>query len=143
MITHTDQKLLPYSQEQLYKLVADIERYPEFLPWCQSAIIHQRQGNNLIAELEIGYKFFRETYMSEVTLTPTSEIKVQYAKGPLKHLINQWCFQAVSLNTCQVDFELEFELKSSFLQKATETIFTTIVHQMLSAFEARAKLLYS
>ena len=143
MITHTDQKFFPYSQEQLYKLVSDIERYPEFLPWCQGAIIHQRQGNNLIAELVIGYKFFRETYMSEVTLTPTSAIKVQYAKGSLKHLKNQWCFQSVSVNTCQVDFELEFELKSSFLQKATETIFSTIVSQMLSAFEARAKLLYS
>lgn len=143
MITHTDQKILPYSQEQLYELVADIEHYPEFLPWCRKAIIHQRQDNKLIAELKIGYKFFQEAYMSEVTLVPTTAISVQYAKGPLKYLRNQWRFHYVTSKTCQVDFELEFEFKSSFLQKATEAVFRTIVCQMLEAFEARAKILYS
>ncbi|AIL13197.1 hypothetical protein IM40_06300 [Candidatus Paracaedimonas acanthamoebae] len=143
MITHTDQKVLPYSQEQLYELVADVERYPEFLPWCRDAIIHQRQGNKLIAELKIGYKFFQEAYMSDITLMPTTAINVTYAKGPLKHLKNQWHFQSMTAKTCRVDFELEFELKSFFLQKATETVFTTIVCQMLDAFETRARLLYS
>ncbi|MBN9343608.1 MAG: hypothetical protein BGO76_04825 [Caedibacter sp. 38-128] len=143
MIIHTDQKVLPYSQEQLYELVADIERYPEFLPWCREAIIHQRQDNKLIAELKIGYKLFQEAYMSEITLMPTTEINVQYAKGPLKHLRNQWYFHSLTPKTCQVDFEIELELRSFLLQKAIESVFTPIAFQMLNAFEARAKVLYS
>lgn len=143
MITHTEQKNFPYSQEQLFELVADIEHYPEFLPWCRGAIIHQRDGNKLIAELKIGYKFFQESYMSEVMLMPLTAINVQYAKGPLKYLKNQWHFQSITPKSCQVNFDLEFELKSSFLQKATESVFTTIVSQMLGAFEERARFLYS
>lgn len=144
MISHKEQKIVPYSQQQLYALVADVERYPEFLPWCREVIIHQQQENKLIAELKIGYKFFQEAYISEVTLIPSSEINVQYAnKGPLKYLRNQWQFIPLTDKTCEIKFELDFELKSSFLQKATEGIFTQIVYQMLGAFEARARFLYS
>lgn len=143
MITHIEQKILSYSHEQLYALVADVERYPEFLPWCKQSVIHGKQGNKLFAELTIGYKFFQEAYTSEVTLIPTTEISVQYAnKGPLKYLKNQWNFKPLTEKTCEVNFELEFELRSSFLQKTVESVFTTIVHHMLGAFEARAKQLY-
>ncbi len=143
MIRHKDQKILPYSQEQLYELVADMERYPEFLPWCKQSVIQQKQKDKIFAELTIGYKFFQESYLSEVTLIPTTRISVQYAKGPLKHLRNQWTFKSLSEKTCQLNFELEFELQSFFLQKMTEGLFTTIMHQMLKAFEVRAKQLYS
>ncbi len=143
MIRHTDQKILPYSQKQLYELVADIECYPEFLPWCKKSVIQQKQGDKLFAELTIGYKFFHESYLSEVILTPPTKISVQYAKGPLKHLKNQWTFKSLTEKSCQVNFELEFELQSFFLQKMTEGLFTTIMHQMLNAFEVRAKQLYS
>ena len=63
MIHHTDQKILPYSQAQMYELVADVERYPEFLPWCQRAVIHEKNEHRMLAELTIGYKIFQESYL--------------------------------------------------------------------------------
>lgn len=143
MIKYKEQKILPYSQEQLFNLVADIERYPEFLPWCQNAKIHEKKESFLTAELIIGYKLFKESYISNVHLTPSSQITVSYAKGPLKHLSNLWYFMPIEIKKCQVNFEVEFELRSLFLQKAVEAMFSTIIEQMLGSFEDRARTLYA
>ena len=88
MPTHAEQRFLPYAPEKLYDLVADIERYPEFLPWCVGARVLRREDRVIFADLMIGFKMIRETFTSKVTLTPSDRVDVDYQKGPFKHLKN-------------------------------------------------------
>lgn len=145
MPTHAEKRRLPYSAEQLYALVADVERYPEFLPWCQSCRIIKREdeGRLLIADLTIGYKLFSETFRSRVTLNPYSEIRVEYNSGPLRALNNHWQFIAHDDGTCTIDFYVDFEFKNAFFQQMMGVFFNEIVRRMVQAFEERARELYT
>ena len=82
MPTHAEQKLLPYTPLQLFELVADVDRYNEFLPWCVASRVNSRKDNVINADLVIGFKMFREKFTSEVTLTRPERIDVKYANGP-------------------------------------------------------------
>jgi coenzyme Q-binding protein COQ10 len=142
MATHTEQRVLPYTPEQLYELVADIESYPSFLPWCLAARIRKREGNNvLLADLVIGFKMIRERYTSRVTLTPGRQIDVTYVDGPLKRLVNRWRFTPHP-GGCQIDFHVEFEFRSRMLQTLIGALFHEAFRRMVGAFETRARGLY-
>ena len=141
MPTHADQRVLPYTAEQLFALVADIERYPEFLPWCVGARIRERQPNLVVADLIIGFKVFRERFTSRVVLDPPRQIDVTYAEGPFRYLNNHWSFTPVA-EGCRVDFFVDFEFKSRLMQKVIEALFTEAVRRMVGAFEKRARDLY-
>src|ERR1051325_10965782 len=93
MPTHAEQRVLPYTPEQLFALVADIERYPEFLPWCVGARIRERGDTVILAALIIGFSIFRERFTPRVTLTPPHRIDVVYTEGPFKYLNNHWIFE--------------------------------------------------
>jgi ribosome-associated toxin RatA of RatAB toxin-antitoxin module len=93
MPTHAEQRVLPYTPEQLFALVADIERYPEFLPWCVGARVRERRPDLIVADLIIGFRMFRERFTSRVTLDPPHRIDVSYAEGPFKYLNNHWIFE--------------------------------------------------
>ena len=86
MPTHAEQRVLPYTPEQLFALVADIERYPEFLPWCIGARIRERSADLIVADLIIGFRMFRERFTSRVELDPPRRIDVTYAEGPFRYL---------------------------------------------------------
>ena len=89
MPTHGEKRVLAHSPAQLFHLVADIERYPEFLPWCIAARIRKREGNLVVADLVIGFKMVRERFTSHVALDEAQRrIDVVYAEGPFKHLEN-------------------------------------------------------
>src|SRR5271156_5538748 len=90
MPTHAEQRVLPYTPEQLFDLVADIERYPEFLPWCLGARIRDRQGDEITADLAIGFKVYRERFTSHVVLMRPGRIHVTYSEGPFRYLQNEW-----------------------------------------------------
>lgn len=142
MPTHAEQRVLPYTPQQLFELVADIERYPEFLPWCMAARIRKREENLVIADLVIGFKVFRERFTSRVMLDPAGgRIDVAYTEGPFKYLNNHWVFEAHP-EGCRIDFYVDFEFRSRILQKAIEILFHEAVRRMVSAFEARAGVLY-
>ena len=141
MPTHAEQRLLPYTPEQLYDLVADIERYPEFLPWCVAARVRERTGQLVVADLMIGFKMIRERFTSRVSLTPKQRIDVVYSDGPFKHLHNHWIFEPAE-GGCRIDFYVEFEFRSRTLQKIIEVLFHEAVRRMVAAFEARARDLY-
>ena len=141
MPTHAENRLLPYTPEQLYDLVADIERYPEFLPWCVAARIRSREGTVVVADLMIGFKMIRERFTSRVSLTPKTRIDVVYSEGPFKHLHNHWVFERTE-GGCRIDFFVEFEFRSRALQKIIEVLFHEAVRRMVGAFEARARVLY-
>jgi len=142
MPTHAEKKLLPYTPAQLFDLVADIERYPEFLPWCVGARIRERKGNEILGDLLIGYKMVRERFTSRVVLDRPGHIDVSYSEGPFKYLSNHWYFVAQPDGTCLIDFYVDFEFRSKMLQKIMAMFFTEAVKRMVSAFEARAHALY-
>jgi coenzyme Q-binding protein COQ10 len=142
MPTHAEQRLLPYTPEQLFALVADVERYPEFLPWCVGARIRERQPNLIVADLIIGFRVFRERFTSRVRLDPPRGIDVTYTEGPFRYLDNHWSFEPAPGGFCRLDFFVDFEFKSRILQKVIETLFGEAVRRMVGAFERRAQLLY-
>lgn len=142
MPAHHEIRTLPYSPEQMFTLVADIERYPEFLPWCLKARVRERKVDHLTADLVIGYSFFRETYTSHVTLAPFEEIIVEYGGGPMSHLENRWHFRPTPGEGSEVEFYVDFSFSSSLLQRAIEGVFTEALFHMIEAFEKRAADLY-
>lgn len=142
MPTHAEKKLLPYTREQLFDLVADIERYPEFLPWCVGARIRERNGNEILGDLLIGYKMVRERFTSRVVLDRPSRIDVTYSEGPFKYLHNHWLFLPQPDGQCLIDFYVDFEFRSKMLQKLMGLFFNEAVRRMVGAFEARAHQLY-
>jgi coenzyme Q-binding protein COQ10 len=133
---------LPYTPEQLYDLVADIEKYPEFLPWCGAVRILSQSETELLADLSVGYKFFRETFRSRVHLTPKTRIDVEYINGPFHYLNNHWVFKKRADSGTDIDFFIDFEFKSKLFQSATQMVFEAAFDRMLDAFEARAKKVY-
>ncbi len=141
MPTHAEQRFLPYAPEKLYDLVADIERYPEFLPWCVGARVLSREDNVIHADLMIGYKMIRETFTSKVTLNAPDRVDVEYQKGPFKYLKNHWEFKSHP-DGCLIDFYIDFEFRSRILRNLIEPLFNEAVRRMVSAFETRARSVY-
>jgi len=142
MPTHAERRHLPYRADQLFALVADIERYPEFLPWCRAARIRKREGTVIIADLVIGWRMIRERFTSRVALKDPDRIDVTYHEGPFKYLDNHWIFEPQPDGSCILDFYVDFEFHSRVLQKAMTLLFNEAVRRMVQAFEARAKVLY-
>ena len=120
MPTHAEQRVLPYRPEQLYELVAGVDRYPEFLPWCKAARITRRDGDVFYADLVIAFKVFRERFSSKVTLHPQTKIDVEYINGPFRYLNNHWQF-APHPDGCLLDFYVDFEFKSEILAEFDRT----------------------
>lgn len=142
MPTHAEKRTLPYTPEQLFDLVARVEKYPEFLPWCLASRITKREGNVIYADLVIGYKMVREKFGSRVELHSPHHIRVDYLSGPMKHLSNEWQFIREPDGSCTIDFYVDFEFKNAFFQRLMDVFFNEAVKRMVGAFEARAQALY-
>ncbi len=142
MPTHAEKRVLPYTPEQLFDLVAQIERYPEFLPWCVAARIRSREGSSVVADLVIGFKMIRERYTSRVTLDRPRRIDVTYLEGPLKHMNNHWVFTPHQSGGTEIDFFVDFEFHSKVLQALIGALFHEALRRLVGAFEARARQLY-
>lgn len=142
MPTHAEQRILPYTPEQMFDLVADVEKYPQFLPWCSACRIRKREGNVILADLAIGYKMLKEKFTSRVDLQRPHHIRVDYLDGPLKHLSNTWDFYPTDDGGCLIDFYVDFEFRSRILQRLMEMFFNEAVKRMVTAFETRAGEIY-
>jgi len=142
MPSHAEKKLLPYTAEQMFDLVADVERYPEFLPWCVGARIRERDGNKILADLMIGYRMVRERFTSRVVLDRARRIDVSYTEGPFNYLTNHWLFVPRHGCGCLIDFHVDFEFRSRLLQTLMGVFFNEAVRRMVGAFETRAHALY-
>jgi coenzyme Q-binding protein COQ10 len=142
MPSHSESRIVPYSSEQLFDLVLDIEKYPEFLPWCLGARINERSKSDLDADVLVGYKMFREKFSSRVHFTRSKEIEVEYLKGPMRHLHNKWVFMDMKSNQCKVDFYVDFTLKSKLFESFVDQFFQKALVKMINAFEARAIEVY-
>jgi coenzyme Q-binding protein COQ10 len=143
--SHSESRILPYAPDLIYAIVADVERYPEFVPWCAGLRILARQsaswGEVLWAETLVGYKALRERYTSRVELEPgLRRIDVKQTEGPFRSLENHWRFAPVG-STCRVDFSIAFEFKSRLLGRVAGAALGLVMTQMTDAFEARAHAL--
>ena len=148
MPTHAETRRMPHTADQMFDLIADVEKYPRFLPWCSASRIRSRKvrddGTELIdADLVISFKVYRERFTSRVTLRRESrEIDVSYLDGPFRYLDNHWRFVPVEGGQCDVDFFVDFEFRSRTLQMVIGAVFNQAMQRIVRAFEARAEDLY-
>jgi len=142
MPTHAEKRHLPYSQKQLFDLVAEVDRYPEFLPWCTACRITKHEGDSFYADLVVRFKVFSERFQSKVTLHGQEQIDVEYIDGPFRYLNNHWRFVPQDDGSCVIDFFVDFEFRSRMLQALIGLLFNEAVSRMVGAFEARAFELY-
>ena len=120
MPVHTEKRYLPYRPEQVFDIVAAVDKYPEFLPWCSAARIIRRDGNRFETEVIASFKIYRERFTSRVELHPKERIDVEYVNGPFRYLKNHWQFLAAEDGGCIVDFYVDFEFRSRLLQATEE-----------------------
>ncbi|HEX4077391.1 MAG TPA: type II toxin-antitoxin system RatA family toxin [Rhizomicrobium sp.] len=145
MPTQSESRILPYTADFIYAIVADVERYPEFVPWCAGLRILSREpapyGEVLFAETLVGYRALRERYTSRVELDPSRRrIDVAQTEGPFRQLENHWRFATVP-EGCRVDFSILFEFRSRMLGRLVGAALALVMGRMTDAFEARARVL--
>jgi coenzyme Q-binding protein COQ10 len=146
MPRHSETKRLPYTADQMYGLVADVEAYPKFLPWTSAARIRSRKaidgGEVMEADLVISFKVFRERFGSRVTLWPEArKIDTEYLDGPFKFMRSTWSFRDAP-GGCEIDFMVDFEFKNAILQGIIGVVFNEAMQRVVRAFERRAAELY-
>src|SRR5258706_7170231 len=140
---HHETRVVPYTADQMFALVADVERYPDFLPWITAARIKTRDGDTFAADVLVGFKAFREKFTSRVTLDRAARaIVAEYIEGPFKHLTNRWHFEPAADGGCTVNFEIDFAFKVRVLEQLIGALFDRAVMKMTDAFEKRAHTLY-
>jgi coenzyme Q-binding protein COQ10 len=142
MTQHSETRIVPYTADLMFSVVADVERYPEFLPWVVALRVksHEMEGGReiLLAEMAVGYRALRERYTSRVTLDQDARrIDVVAIDGPFHRLENHWLFTPED-KSARVDFTVAFEFSSRLLQKAAGGAFEKVLLKMTDAFEARA-----
>lgn len=161
MPRHHETRRLPYSAAQMFALVADVERYPQFLPWNAAARIRARRpvpgGEVIEADLVISFKVFRETFGSRVTLLPEEgRIITEYLDGPFRYLKSSWSFRDLECGGeagerggdgagrggCEVEFFVDFEFRSAILTRIIGVVFGEAMERIVRAFEVRAHALY-
>ncbi|MGU3313973.1 MAG: type II toxin-antitoxin system RatA family toxin [Sphingomonas sp.] len=141
MPKHSETRHLPYTPEQMFDMVADVKRYPEFLPWVSAMRVRQDSDTATLADMIVGFKGLRETFTSKVEKTRAETIHVEYVDGPLKYLHNDWRFRAEE-GGCAVDFAVDFQFKNRMFEMLAGQVFGVALRRMIGAFEDRAKILY-
>ncbi|MGE0108262.1 MAG: type II toxin-antitoxin system RatA family toxin [Bdellovibrionales bacterium] len=145
MPRYSETHILPYFPEQIFDLVADVERYPDFLPWCHSVHIIETREKGFIADMVVGNKLVSEGFRSEVSLLRPLAVSVAYGgggNGVLRHLATEWRFVLVDKTACRIDFMVDFSIKSRLLAGAMDLFFEKAFLRIVAAFEARAAALY-
>jgi coenzyme Q-binding protein COQ10 len=144
----TTTRNLRHSAADMFELVADVERYPEFVPLCSSLKVRRRiEGSEgvqiLVADMTVAYKLIHESFVSRVTLDrPTLQILVEYLDGPFSHLENRWTFRPTGERTCEVRFFISYEFRSRMLGMLLGSMFDLAFRRLATAFEARADKIY-
>ena len=142
-----ESKIVPYTKEQMFDLVSDIDKYSEFLPWCNSSKVIKRETlentSIIIADLEIGYDQFVYTYRSKVNLyADKSRITVSNLDGPFKYLDNKWEFVEIDDDSSEIQFDIDFELNVTLFDILMRKFFDLAFQKMVEAFISRAKEIY-
>jgi coenzyme Q-binding protein COQ10 len=147
MTTFTTRRRVPYTPQQMYALVADVEKYPQFLPMCDALVIKSRSveaGHEmLVCEMRVGYLAVQERFICKVRLEPeTPFVSSAYLEGPFRQLDNTWRFHRNSDGGCDVEFYVAYEFKSMVLQLLMGSMFDIAFRRFTEAFEDRARVVY-
>lgn len=149
MPTFTTKRKVRHSASDMFALVADVERYPEFVPLCRDLKVRQREAKGegveiVVADMTVAYKLVRESFRSRVTLDrPNLRILVEYLQGPFSHMQNRWTFRSLSESACEVEFFIDYEFKSRVLGMLMGAMFDAAFRRFAVAFEKRADEVYS
>jgi coenzyme Q-binding protein COQ10 len=138
---------VPHTPDQMFALVADVERYPEFLPMCEALAVRSRRERDgvsvLVADMTVGYRAMRQTFSSQVVLKPKDRaIDVRYIDGPFRYLENCWRFEPVGEGACDVRFHIDYEFRSRLLGAMMGAVFDRAFRMFSQAFEERADAIY-
>ncbi len=133
---------LPYSVEQMFDLVADVARYPEFLPWVVATRVRTDSETEMVADMLVGFGAIREKFTSRVTKDRPNLLTVHYVDGPLRDLDNRWAFRPLDTGSCEIDFCVEFSFKNKIFEALAGQYFDRAFRRMVAAFEQRASELY-
>lgn len=136
-----------HSADNMFALVADVERYPEFVPLCERLILKEREphpdGACLVAEMTVSYRFLHESFVTRVLLVPNQRyIFVEYVDGPFRYLENRWTFEPLGAHSCEIGFDLAYEFRSRALQMLMGQVFDRAFRKFVTAFETRADQIY-
>jgi coenzyme Q-binding protein COQ10 len=142
MPKHHETRRMPYTPEQMFDLVADVNRYAEFLPWVTAMRVRKDTSTETLADMIVGFKGLRETFTSKVQKTRPDSIRVDYVEGPLKFLHNDWRFRPDG-DGCVVDFSVDFAFKNRVFEMLAGQVFGAALRRMIGAFEERARVLYA
>tara|TARA_R110000782_G_scaffold78276_5_gene155159 strand:- start:40929 stop:41405 length:477 start_codon:yes stop_codon:yes gene_type:complete len=142
MPRHSETRHLPYSPEQMFDLVADVEAYPQFLPWVSAMRVRSNSDTEMVADMIVGFKGLRESFTSRVRKVRPHSVHVDYLDGPLKHLSNDWQFRPDGEGGVLVDFEVDFAFKNRLFEMLAGQMFDKALRKMIGAFETRAAALY-
>jgi len=142
MPRHSETRHLPYTPEQLFAMVADIEKYDEFLPWVVAVRIRSSSDDETVADLVVGFNAFKERFTSRVTKQAPDRITVDYVDGPLKYLHNEWRFTPAADGGTELRFAVDFAFRSRLFETLAGSMFDRALRRMTSAFEQRAAALY-
>ena len=134
--------LVNYRPEQMFTLVDDVERYPEFLPWCGGASVSARDETRTRATIQINYRGIRQSFTTENTKRAPSEMTLRLVEGPFRELDGQWQFTALGERGCKVEFRLRYEFSSRLLARLLGPVFGFIANSFIEAFVKRADQLY-
>lgn len=133
---------LPYSPEQMFDLVADVARYPEFLPWVIATRVRSDSETEMVADMLVGFKAIREKFTSRVEKRRPNQVEVFYVDGPLKDLDNNWLFRETEDGGCEIDFCVDFTFRNAIFEAMAGQYFDRAFRKMMEAFEKRADDLY-
>jgi coenzyme Q-binding protein COQ10 len=142
MPRHSETRHLPYSPDQLFDLVADVRRYPEFLPWVVAVRVRSDGPGEMIADLAVGFRAIKETFTSKVIKQRPGRIEIDYIEGPLKHLHNSWKFVPDGQGGTNIDFCVDFAFRSRMFEMLAGQMFDRALRKMIGAFVERAHVLY-
>lgn len=135
-------KTLPYSAQQMFDMVADVARYPEFLPWVVATRVRSNSETEMIADMLVGFNALREKFTSRVVKNAPHSLTVHYIDGPLRDLDNSWKFTSLSETSCEVAFCVDFAFRNAIFEALAGQYFDRAFRRMVAAFEARAAVLY-
>ena len=137
MISFKKNKNLSHPVKKIYNLVADVKKYPDFLPWCKNIIIKKKTKKYILTEVKVGFQNINERYVCKVLLCPQKRITLDYISGPFEYLEIDWKFKKISKNKTDVNFSCNFKFKSIFLRLCTSFFLENALEKMLDAFEKK------
>ena len=134
--------LLGYSAEQMFALVDRVEDYPKFLPWCGGVEVREREGDRLVATLQINYHGVRQSFTTENVNSVPVSMKMRLVDGPFKSLDGTWTFKALRADACKIEFDLRYEFSSRLLEQIIGPVFSVIANSFVDSFCKRADVVY-